>query len=70
MYETFYDKLQPFFAQENIQLHCVDTKSFVLSLKTHNIFKKYKISEDLFDFSNLNGNHELFIEKKKKYWKT
>ena len=32
VYETFYDKLQPNFGQENIQLHFMDTDSFVLSV--------------------------------------
>ena len=30
MYES-YDKLQPYFGQENIQCHSMDTDSFVLS---------------------------------------
>ena len=34
MYETFYDKLQPYFKQEIIQLHYIDTDSFVLSVIT------------------------------------
>ena len=29
MYETYYDKLQPYFGQENIQLHYMDTDSFL-----------------------------------------
>ena len=31
MYGTYYDKLQPFFEQEKIQLHYMNTDSFVLS---------------------------------------
>ena len=34
MYKTYYDKLQPFFGQENIQLHYMDTDSFVISVNT------------------------------------
>ena len=30
MYETLYDKLQPYFGQEKIQLHYIDTDAFVL----------------------------------------
>ena len=49
MYETYYDKLQPFFGQENIQLHYMDCDSFVLSIETQNIMtwkmlKSYLIS--------------------------
>ena len=59
MYETYYDKLQTYFGQENIQLHYMDTDSFVLSVKTKKL-------EDMFDFINLDKNHELFSNKNKK----
>ena len=65
MYETYYDKLQPYFGQENIQLHYMDTDSFVLSVKTKDIIKDLKNLEVIFDFSNLNKNHELFSNKNK-----
>ena len=42
MYETYYDILQPYFGQENIQLHYIDTDAFVLSLKTKDIIKDLK----------------------------
>ena len=66
LYETYHDKLQPYFKQENIQLHYKDTDSFVLSVKRKDIIKDLKNLEDLFDFSNLNENFELFSNKKKK----
>ena len=66
MYETYYDKLQPYFRQENIQLHYIDTDAFVLSLKTQGIIKDLKNLEDIFDFSNLDKTHELFSNKNKK----
>ena len=66
MYETFYDKLQSLFGQENLQLHYIDTDAFVLSVKTENIIKDLKNLEDIFDFSNLDENHELLSEKNKK----
>ena len=66
MYETYYDKLQPYFGQENIQLHYIDTDSFVLSVNKKDIIKELKNLEDIFDFSNLDENHELFSNKKKK----
>ena len=66
MYETYYDKLPPFFGQEKIQLHYMDTDSFVLSVNTKDIIKDLKNLEDTFDFSNLNKNHELFSNKNKK----
>ena len=39
IYETYYDKLQPYFGQENIQLQYMDTDSFVLSVNTKDIIK-------------------------------
>ena len=66
MYETYYDILQPYFGQENIQLHYMDTDSFVLSVNTEDIMKDLKNLEDIFDFINLDKNHELFSEKNNK----
>ena len=66
MYETYYDILQPYFGQENIQLHYVDTDAFVLSLNTKDIVKDLKNIEDIFDFSNLDKTHEIFNKKNKK----
>ena len=39
MYETYYDKLQPYFGENDIQLHYMDTDSFVLSVNTKKISK-------------------------------
>ena len=66
MYETHYDKLQPYFKQENFQLHYMDTVSFVLSVNTEDIIKDLENLENLFDFSNLNENLDLFSNKNKK----
>ena len=37
-----------------------------MSIKTENIIKDLKNLEDIFDFSNLDKNHELYSEKNKK----
>ena len=66
MYETYYDTLQPYFGQEKLQLHYIDTDGMFLSMKTKDIIKDLKNLEDIFDFSNLDKNHELFSEKNKK----
>ena len=63
MYETYYDTLQPYFGQENLQLHYFDTDGMILSTKTENIIKDLKSLDDIFDFSNLDENHELFSNK-------
>ena len=66
MYEIYYEKLQPYFGQEDIQLHYMDTDSFILSVNTKDIIKDLKNLEDMFDFSNLDKTHELFSNKNKK----
>ena len=66
MYETYYDTLQPYFGQENFQLHYIDTDGMILSMKTKDIIKDLKNIGDIFDFSNIDENHELFIERNKK----
>ena len=66
MYETFYDKLQPYFKQENSKLHYMDTDSFVLSVNTKDIIKDLKNLGNLFDVGNLNENHELISNENKK----
>ena len=66
MYETYYDKLQPYFGQENLTLHYMDTDSFVLSINTKDIIRDLKILEHIFDFSNLDKNHKLLSNKNKK----
>ena len=69
LYELYYDDLQPFFGKKKLQLHYLDTDSFLLFVNTKDIIKDLKSLEDLFDFSTLNENHELFNnENKKKYW--
>ena len=66
MYEFYYDTLQPYFSQENLQLHYIDTDGMILSMKTKNIIKDLKNVEEIFDFSNLDKNQELFSNKNKK----
>ena len=44
----------------------MDTDAFVLSVNTNDIIKDLKNLDDIFDFSNLDGNHELFSNKNKK----
>ena len=52
--------------ERNLQLHYVVTDSFVLRVNTKDIIKNLKNLEDIFDFSNLDENHELFSNKNKK----
>ena len=66
MYETKYDILKPYFGQETLQLHYIDTDGMILSMKTKNIINDLKYLEDIFDFSNLDENQKLFNIKNKK----
>ena len=66
VYETYYDILQQYFGQESLQLHYDDTDGMILSMKTKDIIKNLKNLEDIFDFGNLDENHELYSEKNKK----
>ena len=66
MYENYYDTLQPYFGQKNLQLHYIETDGMILSMKTKDIIKDLKHLEDIFDFINLDENHELYSIKNKK----
>ena len=66
LYETYYDELQPYFGQEKTQLHFMDTDSFVSGINTKDNIKDLKNLEDVFDFSNLDKNHEFYSNKNKK----
>ena len=44
----------------------MDRDSFVLSVNTKDIIKDLENLENLFDFSNLDENHQLFRNKNKK----
>ena len=55
MYSTYYDTLQPYFGEKNIQLHYMDTDSFVLSVNTENIIRDLHNLKEYFDFSNLDS---------------
>ena len=66
MYETYYDKLQRFFRQENLKLHYIDTNGMILSMGTENFINDLKNLEHKIDFNNLDENHELFSNRNKK----
>ena len=65
MYETYYDKLQPYFGLDNIKLHFMDCDCFVLSIRTKNIINDSKNPEFLFDFTILIKTMN-YSEKKRK----
>ena len=69
MYEFYYNKLQPYWKQ-SIQLHYMDTDSFILSFDTNHqeLINYLQENKDEFDFSELDKSHELYdpINKKVK----
>ena len=50
----------------DLQLLYVDTNGMILSMKAQSIIKVSENLEDLFNFSNLDENHELFSKKNRK----
>ena len=61
MYEFYYNKLQPYWKQ-SIQLHYMDTDSFILSFDTNHqeLINFLQENKDEFDFSELHKSHELY----------
>ena len=66
MYVTYYDKLEPYFGEDKLQLHYIGTDCFVLSIDSDNTNNDLKDLENIFDFSNLDNNRELYSTKHKK----
>ena len=65
-YETYYDKLQPYFGGKNIQGHYIDTDAFVLNLDTKDFFKNLQSFNKIFDFTNINKDLALFSYNNKR----
>ena len=61
MYEFYYNKLQPYWKQ-SIQLHYMDTDSFILSFDTNHqeLINFLQENKDEFDFSELHLSDELY----------
>ena len=65
-YETCNDKLKHYFGEKNLELLYTDTDIFVLSVNAKDNIKDLKILENIFDFNNLDENHELLSGKNEK----
>ena len=61
MYEFYYNKLQPYWKQ-SIQLHYMDTDSFILSFNANHqeLINFLQENKDEFDFSEMDKSHELY----------
>ena len=67
MYEWYYYKMQPFFGEDNLGLHYLDTDSFIFSFKPiKNLIEDIKYFLDVFDFSDLDPSQELYSKDNKK----
>ena len=67
MYEWYYDKMQPYFGEDNLELHYLDTDSFIFSFKPiKSLIEDLKHFKEDFDFSELDPSHELYSEANKK----
>ena len=67
MYEWYYDKMQPHFGEDNLELHYLDTDSFIFSFKQiKSLIEDLKHFKEDFDFSDLDPSHELYSEINKK----
>ena len=67
MYEWYHDKMQTSFGEDNLELHYLDTDSFIFSFKPiKNLIEDLKHFKEDFDFSDLDPSHELYSEANKK----
>ena len=67
MYEWYYDKMQPYFGEDNLKLHYLDTDSFIFSFKPiKSLIEDIKHFKEDFDFSDLDPSHELYSKDNKK----
>ena len=66
MYDYYYNVLRQYFVEyEKVHLLNADTDSFVLKIRSEDIFSDLKCLSPTLDFSNLPPNHYLFDATKK-----
>ena len=67
LYEFYYHTLEPYW-QNKVQLHYMDTDSFILSFDTNqeNLIEFLKQTKHKFDFRELDKSHELYDPTNKK----
>ena len=67
MYEWYYDKMPPYFGEDNLEIHCLETDSFIFSFKPiKNLIEDLINFKEAFDFSDLDPSHELYSEANEK----
>ena len=59
--------MQPYVGEDNLELHYLDTDSFIFSFKPINsLIEDLKFFKDDFGFSDLDQSHELYSKDYKK----
>ena len=59
--------MQPYFGEDNLELHYLDTDAFIFSFKPiKSLNEDLKHFKEDFDFSDLDPSHELYSEDNKK----
>ncbi len=66
MYKFYYNVLQLYFGEKNIEVLYMDTDSFILKIKTQDLEDDLYKLQDFFDFSKYPQDHKLFNSKNKK----
>ena len=59
--------MQPYFGEDTLELHYLDTDSFIFSFKPiKSLIEDLKLFKDDLDFSDLDPSHELYSNENKK----
>ena len=66
MYDDFYNKFQPYWGIDNLQMHYTDTDSMNLSFWTPDLNTDLEYFKDHFDFSNAPKDHPLYDKSNEK----
>ena len=67
LYERYYDKMQPYFGEDFLKLHYLETDSFIFPfIRNKNLIEDIKRFKEDFVFSDLDPSPELYSEANKK----
>ena len=59
--------MQPYFGEDSLELHYLNTESFIFSFKPNkSLIKDLKHFKDILDFGDLDPSYELYSEDNKK----
>ena len=67
MYEWYYDMMQPYLGEDNLEIQYLGTDSFIFSFKPiKSLIEDLKHFKEDFNFSDLATSHELFSKDNKR----